>query len=66
MSEVITVDISPAGSVKIEASGFRGKACEEATQPIEIALGQHNVERKPKPEANMPPIATGIHTRRTF
>ncbi len=45
----ITVDIAPDGGVKIEAAGFTGPDCEQATKFLEDALG--TVEQKHrKPE----------------
>lgn len=37
--ELITVNITPSGTVSIDASGFRGTSCEEATASLEIVLG---------------------------
>ena len=34
MQQVI-VEISPAGSIKVDAQGFKGKGCEKATEQIE-------------------------------
>jgi len=39
MNQEIQVDISPDGSLRIEAHGFTGTACRAATAPIEEALG---------------------------
>jgi len=51
----ITVDISPAGSVNIEANGFNGCGCTEATQQIELVLGGGVAKKSsPKPEAFAP------------
>lgn len=36
----IEVLIGPDGSVKIEAQGFAGSACEQATKALEDALGR--------------------------
>lgn len=44
----IVVDISPAGSVVIEALGFNGVGCADATQQIEIALGGSAPQKKTK------------------
>lgn len=38
MQQVI-VTITPAGSVKIDAVGFRGGACEKATEQLHVVLG---------------------------
>ena len=37
--KTIIVEISPLGEVQIEALGFKGTACEKATQALEKALG---------------------------
>ena len=50
MSKTITVDISPDGTAKVEASGFQGKGCQAATKVFEDALGVV-VSRELKPEA---------------
>jgi hypothetical protein len=49
MHRTIEVTIDPQGSVTIEATGFRGNACEQATKEIEKALGIQKT-RKKKPE----------------
>ena len=38
MSQVI-VTITPAGTVKIDAVGFKGGACEKATEQLHVVLG---------------------------
>lgn len=50
----IIIDITPAGSVSIDAQGFQGRACEQATQEIELVLGGGAVKRNPKPEYHAP------------
>lgn len=45
----ITVEITPEAEIKIEATGFRGNACEKATAAIEEALGVTG-KRTKKPE----------------
>ncbi len=45
----ITVEIKEDGSVRIEATGFTGSACEKATSEIEKALGVTG-KRTKKPE----------------
>jgi len=45
----IHVDIAPDGSLKIDAVGFTGADCEQATHFLEEALGQVAEKRK-KPE----------------
>ena len=44
----IKVDIGPDGAVTIDAVGFRGSDCEEATRFLEDALGDVG-ERRRKP-----------------
>lgn len=45
----IQVDISNTGEVTIEAVGFKGNACEKATEALENALGVTKSKKK-KPE----------------
>ena len=47
--EQITVDITPDGAVSIDAVGFSGADCEQATRFLEKALGQVS-RRAKKPE----------------
>jgi len=37
--QIIEVLVGPNGEVKIEAHGYKGKSCEEATKFLEDALG---------------------------
>lgn len=48
MKEIV-VTVTPDGGVEIEAAGFRGKGCLEATEWLEKLLGETK-ERKFKPE----------------
>ena len=48
MKEII-VEISPDGAVHVEAFGYQGNSCEDATKFIEQALGK-TVEQQHKPE----------------
>ncbi len=51
MAKQIVIDISAAGSVKMDAQGFNGVGCEKATQAIEIAINGEVVKsKKKKPE----------------
>lgn len=52
MDRKITVKISPLGAPTIEAVGFQGGGCTDATKAIETALagGGGKVERVLKPE----------------
>lgn len=47
--KTITIEITPKGEVSIEATGFKGNACEKATREIEKALGEVKSAKK-KPE----------------
>lgn len=47
--KTITVEVTPDGQVKIEATGFVGNACEKATAALEQALGIPG-KRNPKKE----------------
>ena len=47
--EQITVNIAPDGAVSIDAAGFSGADCEQATRFLEKALGQVS-RRTKKPE----------------
>jgi hypothetical protein len=50
MKQVI-IDISAAGTVKVEAQGFKGVGCDKATEQIEISLGgEAGKNKKRKPE----------------
>jgi len=47
----IIIDITPAGSVKIDAKCFVGQDCAKATEQIEIVLGgAGSRKKKKKPE----------------
>ena len=49
MQQEIHVDIAPDGAVKIDAVGFSGSDCEQATAFLELALGKVQQKRR-KPE----------------
>ena len=51
MQQVI-VTVSPAGSVQIDAKGFKGNACEKATEQLHVVLGGGGaaVDKKRKPD----------------
>ena len=49
MSRSIEVIVSPTGEIEIDAVGFKGADCEQATKFLEVALGVVN-ERIKKPE----------------
>ncbi len=65
--EQIVIEVSPAGSIKIEANNFVGGACAKATEQLEIVLGGHGGKKKTdyKPEFSMP-ATTGVENHRTF
>lgn len=46
----IEFHIKTDGTFTIEAFGFEGNSCEQATAPYEEALGGETVEKKRKPE----------------
>ena len=52
MSKIINVKIDPMGNATVEADGFQGQGCEDATSAIEKALagGSGKVERTYKDE----------------
>ncbi len=51
MKQVI-VTVSPAGSIQIDAKGFKGNACEKATEQLHVVLGGAGaaVDKKRKPD----------------
>ena len=49
MHRTVEITFAPSGEVAIEAIGFKGNACEKATQEIEKLLGSP-VSRRKKPE----------------
>lgn len=65
MDQHIEITISPAGSTKIDAIGFNGCGCTEATEQIEIVLGGGEKKRQPKPEM-FAPANTGQTAKQTF
>lgn len=54
MTKTIKVTVSPIGESKVEAIGFAGVGCTDATKAIEMAVsgGDGNVTREFKPEWN--------------
>ena len=48
-SKYVMVEISETGAVRVEAFGFHGHGCKEATKQLEIGLGTVS-SRKDKPE----------------
>ena len=64
MEKNIVISITPAGSVNIEANGFQGCGCTEATEKIELVLGGGQ-KKTPKPEMYAP-ANTGHTVRNAF
>ena len=49
MKRTLEILISPAGEIQIDAIGFKGPDCEQATRFLEEALGAVQVRQR-KPE----------------
>ena len=49
MKGTVEVTIEPTGAIKIDAGGFKGADCEQATRYLEEALGTVAVKQR-KPE----------------
>lgn len=58
MSRRILVKVSPTGEIVVEADGFQGKGCVDATKAIEEALGTRSA-RALKPEFQRQSITHG-------
>jgi len=43
--KTIEVTISPQGETRIETKGFAGTECQQASKPLEEALGQRQSEQ---------------------
>lgn len=51
MSKDVTITFETDGSTKIEANGFKGVGCKDATKQLELVLaGENGVETKKKPD----------------
>lgn len=62
----IVVEVSPAGSIKIDAQGFTGGACAKATEQLEVVLGGAAPKsKKKKPEFFAAP-STKTGTKQSF
>lgn len=48
-AKTVEVTVDAAGQVRVEAFGFAGAGCEQATQFLERALGRKTVQHR-KPE----------------
>lgn len=42
----IEITVSPTGETVVQTSGFKGKACQDATKQIEAALGVVTADKK--------------------
>lgn len=53
--KTITITIDPCGRPTIDAQGFTGTSCKDATKAIEKALSANNesVDRQEKPEIKL-------------
>lgn len=60
MHRTVEITFAPSGEVTIEAIGFRGNACEKATQEIEKILGTPASRRKKPEYFAMNTATTGI------
>ena len=49
MQKEIIVNLNPDGSIEVQASGYKGRDCLQATKPYEDSLGVVG-KRRPKPE----------------
>ena len=58
----IIIDITPDGETTVEAQGYRGVHCLDATRAIERALGETTKDSK-KPEFTQSPIAAAKKAR---
>lgn len=62
----IIVEISPAGTVKLDLKGFTGSSCQKATEQIEIALGGGAAKKKKKKPEFFQSPSTKTGTKLTF
>ena len=62
MKQEIHVDLSPDGSLHIEAHGFTGTSCRAATAPLEQALGAVR-SRRLKTETRRANVAGQLRNR---
>ena len=58
--QTITVTISPDASVRVETTGFVGKACKDATAALESALGVVSSDAS-KPEYHQQEVRRVAH-----
>ncbi len=45
MKKIIEITVSPTGETKVETKGFSGGECRQASQFVEVALGQTTSEQ---------------------
>ena len=64
-NRIITVTVGLDGSVVLDAQGFKGKTCEEATDQLMLLLGGEG-ESKKKPDYFQPPSTTSVGVKRIF
>jgi hypothetical protein len=62
----VIIDITAAGSVKIDVVGCTGAECAKATEDIEIALGGQVASSKKKPDYYQAPASTAAQIHRQF
>ncbi|MBX3743550.1 MAG: DUF2997 domain-containing protein [Akkermansiaceae bacterium] len=60
MSRRILVKVSPTGGITVDAEGFQGKGCTDATKAIEEALGSRTA-RTLKPEFQRKVASQPLH-----
>ena len=64
MTKTIEIQVTPEGSIRIEAVGFQGTDCEKATRFLEEALGNIQ-QREKKPEFHSTTRRTNQQTQGT-
>lgn len=66
MPQIIKIDVSPAGDVKVDAQGFTGQSCADATKGIELVLGGGEAKKDKKPEWYAPATTGNTHVHKGF
>ena len=64
--KTITVEITPAGSVKIDVAGFNGVGCAKATEHLEVVLGGNGSKSKKKKPEFFSPASNQAGNKLTF
>ena len=64
MTKTIEISVSPIGDIRIDAVGFQGTGCQEATRFLEEALGNIQ-QREKKPEFHATTRRTNQQTQGT-